>query len=294
MIGIGMSISMGTLPPAWTPRALFTGAAVGAWFDPSDISTLFQGGSARSHVTAPGQTVGTVLDRAANLARGPELAVNGNFSNGLSGWTNVGGWYSVVDGRAYHPLSANFRELRQDFTGLTGAYEVRFAAEVLSGSVAFGWHDNPVTSAQVVSFGVGAHVFCGIAARGLTLGQFSRASATEFYIDNVSVRAVPGFHANNRTSAQQPLYQASGGLAWLASDLVDDVLPATLPNLGTSATVWFATATGTTILTGQTVSGAFNLLRGAQTYAVGAINRALSGPETTALTAYLNRKRGAP
>ena len=82
---------------------------------------------------------------------------------------------------------------------------------------------------------------------------------------------------------------------YLASDQVDDSLPATIPSLGTNATVWDSRGTGITILTAQTVgAGAFETLRGAKTYAVGAINRGLVSIETTALTAYLNAQRITP
>lgn len=80
----------------------------------------------------------------------------------------------------------------------------------------------------------------------------------------------------------------------LYSDLVNDTLPVTLPNLGTAATVFYATEAGAVILPGQTIgAGAFELLRGQRTFAVGAINRALTSAETASLTAYLNARKAA-
>lgn len=49
----------------WTPARLFA-SAVGAWFDPSDLSTLFQDAAGTQPVTADGQPVGLMLDKSGN------------------------------------------------------------------------------------------------------------------------------------------------------------------------------------------------------------------------------------
>lgn len=51
---------------SWSPAALFAGGVQGAWFDPSDVSTLFQDSAGTIPVTAPGQAVGRMLDKSAN------------------------------------------------------------------------------------------------------------------------------------------------------------------------------------------------------------------------------------
>jgi hypothetical protein len=48
----------------WNPSALFVGGEQGAWFDPSDITTLFQDNLGATPVTAAGQTVGKMLDKS--------------------------------------------------------------------------------------------------------------------------------------------------------------------------------------------------------------------------------------
>jgi hypothetical protein len=48
----------------WDPAELFQGGAAGAWFDPSDISTLFQDEAGTAPVTAAGQPVGRMLDKS--------------------------------------------------------------------------------------------------------------------------------------------------------------------------------------------------------------------------------------
>lgn len=48
----------------YTPVRLFSGGQQGAWFDPSDMSTLFQDSAGTTPVTATGQPVGKMLDKS--------------------------------------------------------------------------------------------------------------------------------------------------------------------------------------------------------------------------------------
>lgn len=62
--------------PPWTPAALFTGATDGGWWDPSDLSTLFQDGAGTQPVTAVGQPVAHMRDKSgrnSHVAQGDSL-----------------------------------------------------------------------------------------------------------------------------------------------------------------------------------------------------------------------------
>jgi len=48
----------------FNPRSLFTAGEQGAWYDPSDFSTLFQDSAGTTPVTALGQPVGKILDKS--------------------------------------------------------------------------------------------------------------------------------------------------------------------------------------------------------------------------------------
>lgn len=67
---------------------LFTGGAVGIWYDPADITTLFQDAAGTVPVTAAGQPVGLMLDKSGNGVHAeqptaglrPVYQTGGNFS----------------------------------------------------------------------------------------------------------------------------------------------------------------------------------------------------------------------
>lgn len=50
----------------WTPKKLFTAGEAGAWYDPSDISTLFMDAAGTVPVTADGDPVGMMKDKSGN------------------------------------------------------------------------------------------------------------------------------------------------------------------------------------------------------------------------------------
>ena len=50
----------------FSPASLFAGGTEGAWYDPSDLSTLFQDSAGTTPVTASGQPVGLMLDKSGN------------------------------------------------------------------------------------------------------------------------------------------------------------------------------------------------------------------------------------
>ena len=50
----------------WSPLDLFAGGKKGAWYDPSDLSTMWQDSAGTTPVTADGQPVGKILDKSGN------------------------------------------------------------------------------------------------------------------------------------------------------------------------------------------------------------------------------------
>jgi len=61
-VGIGLNLVRGG--GSASPASLFAASEPGAWYDPSDLSTLFQDNLGATPVTAPAQTVGLILDKS--------------------------------------------------------------------------------------------------------------------------------------------------------------------------------------------------------------------------------------
>jgi hypothetical protein len=73
---------------SFSPASLFASGEKGAWYDPSDITTLFQDAAGTIPVTASGQPVGRILDKSGNGAHAtqstdsarPTYTVSGGLS----------------------------------------------------------------------------------------------------------------------------------------------------------------------------------------------------------------------
>jgi hypothetical protein len=81
-IGIGLNLVRGG--GSASPASLFAASEPGAWYDPSDLTTLFQDSAGTTPVTTAGQTVGKILDKSgrgnhatqATLAQRPTYGIN--------------------------------------------------------------------------------------------------------------------------------------------------------------------------------------------------------------------------
>jgi hypothetical protein len=187
----------------FSPLSLFASGEQGVWYDPSDMSTLFQDSAGTTPVTAVEQPVGLVLDKSKGLTLGSELVTNGGFDSDTA-WSKGTGW-TIAGGVATRTGTGTSTNLSQNI-GLSGGqtYEVTFTVEVTTGSV-------------VLYMGSGA-------ARGAfsSTGTYTRtvshagdgvlyfAASTRFAgtIDNVSAKLLPGNHASQSSSASRPVLRA--------------------------------------------------------------------------------------
>ena len=85
-LGLGSAAGFGAAYE-FSPSELFAAGEQGAWYDPSDYSTLFQDSAGTTPVTAVEQSVGLMLDKSQGLVLGSELVTNGG-----PGFTTTTGW----------------------------------------------------------------------------------------------------------------------------------------------------------------------------------------------------------
>lgn len=181
------------------PINLFSSNEVGVWYDPSDLTTLFQDAAGTTPVTAAGQPVGLVLDKSRGLALGPELVVNGDFSSGATGWTVPAGW-SISSGGAV--ASGTSSSLLSGSTVTAGrSYRVEFDVVSYTSGTLF------------VRLGAGTAATTTSSGRKSFILTATTTAGVEFYggsinatIDNISVRELAGNHATQTTAASRPTY----------------------------------------------------------------------------------------
>lgn len=219
---------------------MFANGEEGAWYDPSDLSTLFQN-QVGLPVTAADQPVGLMLDKRKGLALGPELVTNGDFATGdTTGW-DVSGTvttFEVQSGRLRIYTTGVAYVIPSGVTLEEGAvYRLTYEIEVVSETC--GWiqqsylypgipgetfHDETNSSGPTTV----TVYFCGQGAQQLRLNEVGSANILDCYINNVSLRKVEGNHATQSTAGSRPLYKTADGLHWLEGDGVDDDIAASL------------------------------------------------------------------
>jgi hypothetical protein len=206
---------------AFSPTALFALAEPGVWYDPSDLTTLFQDTSGTTPVTTPGQSVALALDKSKGLVLGSELVTNGDFSGGLTGFTQTSGnvgTSSVIAGElnvvAGGSGSGGFY---QDITVVQGAtYLLTVKGRRISGSgsVRFQAYDGAAFTTLI-------RQFFDITTTGSqnTYSAYVKTTSTttiRVYLyadtsttggfDDVSLKLLPGFHATQATAGSRPIY----------------------------------------------------------------------------------------
>ena len=124
---------------------------------------------------------------------GSEEVVNGDFSNGLTNWTNNSSWWSIVNGEAYHPASTSMKPLSQSVSTEVGKeYKISVNVNIVSGTPQVFWDKVSGQEAQSLSQGLNEVIVTTFRTNSAI--YFGRVPSinTEFYIDNVSVKEYLG------------------------------------------------------------------------------------------------------
>jgi hypothetical protein len=216
----------------WSPRALFLNGEQGAWYDPSDLTTLYQDAAGTTPVTADGDPVGLMLDKSQGLVLGPEMVQSIPEPRIQDYEGSSGQWNSVTNTASNAAVSTSvhyprFRFLFPDIDE-TKTYKLSIT---LSGEV-----DKisllPVYGPGLVSTDISnqsgpTYTYTGkLSASSLNLGIFTdgRAVWDGITVDSVSIRELKGNHAVQSVAARRPIYRTDGILHWLEFDGVDDRL----------------------------------------------------------------------
>lgn len=198
---------------------LFLNGEQGVWYDPSDLSTLFQDSAGTTPVTAVEQPVGLMLDKSKGLVLGSELVTNANLA---SAWTVAGANTVTQDGSAVRvnyvdnnagalvflasgPLSSNLSAGKR--------YRVTFEAKAEAGTAVNIVANDGVTSTafsltnSYQSFTAYLLYSTGTPYVG-RVNDGSLGPGEAYSVRNISVRELPGNHAFQSTAASRPVLSA--------------------------------------------------------------------------------------
>jgi len=251
----------------FSPSSLFFGGIPGAWYDPTDLSTMFQDSAGTTPVTAVEQPVGLILDKSQGLAQGSQLVVNGDGTT-LTGWTpvNDAGCTTTVSGGQFvlTTVASGGARLRQTIpvtAGKTYAISIFINANNDSGANSFqiwgtGYGAGTLVFAPQVFNGVFTAIVQATSANlYLQLNAYRAASGTVAYYDDVSVRELAGNHASQSTAASRPTYRARYNLVeqsevfsnayWTKSSTTISADAGTAPDGTVTADLAYPTTTGT-------------------------------------------------
>jgi hypothetical protein len=247
--GFGFGMPRSFAVPPFSPLSLFSGGTPGAWYDPSDYSTLFQDSAGTTPVTAVEQPVGLMLDKSQGLVLGPELFASSIPSG--TGWTgtNASAVGNVVT------FSAQFGNRRNaQTTEADKWYRFTFKARRISGNTALNiFHENS-PSGDYTAFTVTNTVATyQVTVRGRTGGgqvnfgvQDRNASGFgDLEVYDLTVTSLAGNHAFQATSASRPVLSARYNLltkteqfddaAWTKSNVTITANATTAPDGTTTA-----------------------------------------------------------
>ena len=187
--------------------ALFASGEQGAWYDPSDRSTLFQDSAGTLPVTEVEQPVGLMLDRRKGLALGSELITNAadrEFSSDTGYWSL--GAQGSISGGTFNVTAGSGTQISKTIAGmgLTQGkwYKVTYTITSLT-SGSFRWQ---FSSAVTTRTAAGTYTEYWL-PDGTTLQGFCGTNTT-LSLDNISVKLLDGNHAYQTGSAARPVLRA--------------------------------------------------------------------------------------
>lgn len=260
-----------------------------AYYDRTNLATLFQDSAGTTAVTAGSQPIGLGLDQSQGLVLGPELVTGGDFSNPLN-WNINPGW--TVSGGTANFNNPTGSTIYQSSPTVVGTYQIELDASgpMINGSIAI---NSPGT--DTYSFTTAGHHKAVIRTTTAHSNiSINGVGTYNFSVDNFSVKLLAGNHQSQATAGKRPI--ADGSPIYANFDGVDDDLVTTFPaSLGSGCTVCRSLpGTGADITTGVTLTATYtdNVDAHALLIYTAAQWAALDAGQIANITTWLNGRAG--
>ena len=226
----------------FNPRSLFAAGEQGAWYDPSDFSTLFQDAAGTTPVTAVGQYVGLMLDKRLGMALGAEKsAYSGGFSS-TAGISSIGVTSTIAGTELVVASTSSDGSDRAEIpvSGLTVGATYR--ATIIARRGAQGtnqfvqqWTVGTIPSTAVTSTSSSTISFLFVATTSSGVARvYSQATGgaigDSLIVSSLSIREIAGNHAYQTTLAARQTAQSN----YLSLDKTDDHLLVAAGGAGTT------------------------------------------------------------
>jgi hypothetical protein len=196
------------LKEIFNPSHLFTAESpIGAWYDPSDLTTMFQDAQATIPANMPGDPVGLILDKSKGAldALGSELVTDHDFAAGSPDWVKGSEWSIDSNGRMTctdAPGDNNARQFYQAIPAELGSYyRVNVEVYSITGNVTVRIGN---TSTVLGALTQGSNSFILPRIGNISL-IFTADLGTSASITSVSVKSVPGTHLYQTTTSARPI-----------------------------------------------------------------------------------------
>lgn len=189
---------------SWGVTSLFANNEAGVWFDPSDMTTMFQDAAGTTPVTAMEQPVGLILDKSRGLILGSEL-VPTSYTGSAGGTWAISS--TQITRNASSTSQASLTLQASIVVGRT--YLVTFQVANFSGDeFVFRLGSTSGTFYRIAANGT--YTFRAVGAGTQTTIVFSPYVGTsgEATITNISVKEIPGNHASQSTLPSRPVLSA--------------------------------------------------------------------------------------
>lgn len=281
-------------------KNLFSNGEQGFFYDPNDLSTMFQDAAGTVPVTGAGQAVGLIKDKSGRNNHayqttssvrpifrqkpilGSDVAVNGSFERGNENWELISGGWTFANGLATSTGT---------ITGLN--YLTNINSEVVVGDAAeitVVLRNKGTKGTLGFSFSNGSDTVVW-RVEGLYDG-ISLTSVNTVTVNNrIYITARDGWDGSIESVSIKKVVSYRTDQNYIGYDAIDDKLITNLPAQLTGCTVIRSVPNvGTQILTGQTIPATYN--DNTDHCGLIVINRALTPSETSVITNEFNKRAG--